>query len=82
MEGMMDYQHSAAIMQEAQIAYGRMAEPSAIYKPSLHIDGNQWVALYGEDLQNGVAGFGDSPDLAMDDFNKNWYRKLNIKKEV
>ena len=50
--------------------------PSAVYRPALSIDGNQWCALYGEDLQNGVAGFGSSPAEAMEDFNKNWYTKL------
>ena len=51
-------------------------EPSAIYRPSLGIDGNKWCALYGEDLMHGVAGFGHSPELAMADFNKNWRAKL------
>jgi len=30
-------------------------------------DGNQWCALYGEDLQSGIAGFGNTPFLAMAD---------------
>lgn len=30
-------------------------------------DGNQWCALYGEDLQAGIAGFGNTPFLAMAD---------------
>ena len=41
----------------------------------IFIDGNQWCALYGENLQDGTAGFGDSPDAAMRDFDKNWYTK-------
>lgn len=53
-----------------------MQEPSAIYRPSLSIDGNQWCALYGENLQDGVAGFGDSPALAISAFNKAWVQKL------
>jgi hypothetical protein len=48
------------------------AAPSAVYRPALKIDGNQWCALYGENLQDGVAGFGDSPEAAMQDFNKSW----------
>ena len=35
-------------------------------------DGNQWYFLLGEDLQSGVAGFGDTPYAAMIDFNKNY----------
>ena len=47
-----------------------------MWKPTLSIDGNQWCALYGEDLQNGVAGFGDSPELAMYAFDAAWGKKL------
>jgi hypothetical protein len=36
-------------------------------------DGNKWCVLYGENLQDGVAGFGDSPDLASRDFDRAWY---------
>ena len=45
-------------------------------KPTLKIDGNEWCALYGENIQDGVAGFGKSPALAMIDFDKNWTEKL------
>jgi len=44
----------------------------AILKPKLFKDGNQWCALYGKDLQEGIAGFGDTPRLAIYDFNKQW----------
>lgn len=50
--------------------------PSAVYRPTLSIDGNQYCALYGADLQSGVAGFGDTPDAAMADFDKNWRTPL------
>lgn len=53
-----------------------LARPSTIHKPKLVIDGNQWCALYGEDLHDGVAGFGDSPELAMADFDKEWHKKI------
>lgn len=39
-------------------------------RPRLFIDGNQWCALYGENIQEGVAGFGKSPELAAWDFDK------------
>lgn len=45
-------------------------------KPRMLIDGNKWCALYGENIQDGVAGFGDSPYEACMDFNTNWYAKL------
>ena len=52
------------------------ARPSAVFKPRLSIDGNQWCALYGENLQEGVAGFGASPEDAMWDFDRMWRAKL------
>jgi hypothetical protein len=52
------------------------ARPSAVFKPQLSVDGNQWCALYGNNLQEGVAGFGDSPANAMWDFDRNWSAKL------
>ena len=40
------------------------------------VDGDQWCALYGDDLQSGVAGFGDSPELAMQDFDAAFRKPL------
>ena len=51
-------------------------EPCNVYRPRLFIDGDKWCALYGENLQDGVAGFGDSPELAYADFNRAWAEKL------
>ena len=56
-----------------------MRTPSAIYRPEVYIDGDKWCALYGKDLQEGVAGFGDSPAEAMADFDKNWEQPLRSK---
>ena len=47
----------------------------AILKPQLSKDGNQWCVLYGENLQVGIAGFGDTPRLAIYAFNKEWDKK-------
>ena len=56
-----------------------LLRPSTLYKPRLFVDGDHWCALYGDDLQNGVAGFGKSPDLAYKDFDRNWLKKLDKK---
>lgn len=58
-----------------------MVLPSVLYRPKLSIDGNQWCALYGN-LHEGVAGFGDSPEAAMDDFNANWVRPIKASESV
>lgn len=39
-------------------------------------DGNQWCALFGENIQDGVVGFGDGPDAAMWAFDEAWREKL------
>lgn len=46
--------------------------PSVLMRPSLSIDGNQYCALYGDNLQDGVAGFGDTPEAAMRSFDLAW----------
>jgi Protein of unknown function (DUF1566) len=50
--------------------------PSVWYRPNLCIDGNKWCAFYGENIQEGCAGFGDSPAEAMADFDAEWVREL------
>ena len=49
---------------------------SNLLRPRLFIDGNMWCALYGENLQDGIAGFGKSPELAYLDFDKEWSKLL------
>ena len=72
-------QSASAIQFSMQNAAECYTEPSALYRPKLSIDGDQWCALYGDNLQDGVAGFGDSPSAAMLDFNKQWYAPLKPK---
>ncbi len=64
---------AAVEWQDREIELSRI---SMILKPHLSIDGNQWCALYGENLQDGVAGFGDSPDAAMRAFDEVWAAPL------
>lgn len=47
-----------------------------IFGAKLSIDGNQWCWLHGDNLQDGIAGFGKSPYLAALDFNKNFRSEL------
>lgn len=67
--------HAATMAGETwqQAAYDFM-RPSVLFRPALSIDGNKWCALYGDNLQDGVAGFGDSPDAAMRDFDTRWHK--------
>jgi len=49
---------------------------SMILRPRLSIDGDRWCALYGENPQDGVAGFGSSPDAAYRAFDTAWHASL------
>ena len=88
----MDHQHSEMIadaacheIQRAGYEWTNAAvhlmEPSVLYRPQLYVDGNQWCALYGKNIQDGVAGFGDSPQEAMVDFNKAFAASLTDTQE-
>ena len=57
------------------VAYER---PSIMLRPKIYIDGDKWCALYGENIQDGVAGFGDSPAKAFEDFDKNFHLNLEV----
>jgi len=73
----LDGSHAIALIQEAFIcaAYDQ-SRPSVLYRPKIAIDGPLWCALYGDNLQEGVAGFGESPAAAMLDFDRAWNEKL------
>ena len=45
-------------------------------RPAIYPDGDQWCVLYGANLQEGVAGFGDTPEKAAMDFDHNWKYQL------
>jgi hypothetical protein len=65
-----------SVREEFVSAAREMRRPSTLYRPELSIDGDQWRALYGDNLQESVAGFGDSPEEAYRDFDRGWYEKL------
>lgn len=50
-------------------------EPFTIYKPKIFPDGNQWCVLLGNNLQEGVTGFGDTPYEAVRNFNHNFHNQ-------
>lgn len=54
----------------------RAGSPSYMLRPKLSVDGNQWCALFGESIQDGLAGFGNSPEEAYADFDRAWSTKL------
>lgn len=64
-----NYMEMRQAFQEAQYA---LQAPHAIMRPKVFPDGDQWCALYGDDLQAGVAGFGKTPEGACAAFDHNW----------
>lgn len=60
------------IQQEVYRVSGAMTAPHVLMRPAIYPDGNQWCALYGEDLVRGVSGFGDTPAAAMAAFDTAW----------
>jgi len=61
---------------QAKIAWQEAAweqqRPSVVFKPILSRDGDMWCAMFGGNLQEGVAGFGDTPSRAMYAFDSAW----------
>lgn len=73
--------HAVVMAQEAvtQAAYEQM-RPAVVFKPRVFRDGNQWCALLGDNLQEGVCGFGDSPADATYAFDKEWNTPIKEQK--
>lgn len=48
----------------------------AMLKPKIFVDGDKWCVLLGENLQNGISGFGNTPYKAILDFNKAFHTPI------
>lgn len=60
------------LITEAQMNYWAAKQDLSLVeslKPSITKDGDQWCCLYGDNLQEGIAGFGDTPYQAILNFN-------------
>lgn len=68
----MDYEALTAESRHAAAIEAQEFNLVATLKPRIFIDGNMWCVLWGENLQDGIAGFGATPRLAVYDFNKAW----------
>ncbi len=66
--------NAGLMAQGAALEYTR---PCVLFRPTLGLDGDKWCALYGPNLAEGVAGFGDSPEAAMADFDRAWKASLS-----
>ena len=60
------------IVLQAMLTGEEMRRPSVLFRPTLSLDGNQYCALYGDNLMEGCAGFGATAQESMADFDRNW----------
>ena len=63
---------------EATEHFERM-RPFFLLRPTLSKDGNMWCFQLGS-MPESVVGFGDSPDEASREFDKDWYSKISDSK--
>lgn len=61
----------AAALDDAFAAAFKL-RPSIAIGARVFPDGDKWCALYGVNIQEGVCGFGDTPEKACEAFDKEW----------
>ena len=59
-----------------------MMRPFFLLKPKMFPDGNMWCALYGENLQEGVAAFGETPAKASVQFDIEWLNQKALQDKI
>lgn len=70
---MIDISNDAYLARMAMVeAAAFMAASHTRMRPRVFPDGTKWCALYGDDLMQGIAGFGDTPEEACAEFDKAW----------
>ena len=60
----------SSIAAQVEGAIERLGSFAVAYRLIPFRDGNQWCVLLGDDIQSGVAGFGDSPAKAISAFER------------
>lgn len=58
--------------QEANITEQARRAPHVLMRPRVFPDGDMWCALLGENLMEGVVGFGETPEKACAEFDAAW----------
>jgi len=63
--------HAAVLLLPAVVVKNKLKKNTKLNKPRLFLDEGAWCALLGNNLQDGICGYGDSPAEAMQDYEKN-----------
>ena len=66
--------HMCNHIQDGPAAMIEQTRPSAVFKPELYNCGDHWAAILGS-RRTGLVGIGDTPELAMKDFDDKWVGK-------
>lgn len=76
-------QHYATLEHEVKMeAYRNEADYKlfSMLMPQVSHDGNQYCILYGVNLHDGIAGFGDTIHEAIKDFNSRFHEQIKVLK--
>ena len=68
--------HMNSVGQELYEAAEKFNSFAVAYKLAPFRDGNQWCVLLGSNIQDGVAGFGDTPAKAIADFERQMHTPI------
>lgn len=71
-----DSMHSIYV--EIATTQERLQQPHVLMKAKVYKDGDKWCCLYGDNIEEGVAGFGDTPEEACTHFDNVWHEGFNI----
>lgn len=66
------HQVSYAIQLAVADIRDEMSRPSVLFRPTLGKDGDRYKMYYGVPELGGCVGFGETPEAASRDFDKNW----------
>jgi hypothetical protein len=66
-----------AAMQRMELYYmAYPGGPSAVQRPRLSMRGKMWTARLGSNLRDGIIGFGQTVEAALNDFDAKYLRAL------
>jgi hypothetical protein len=63
--------HAAVLLLPAVVVKNKLKKNTKLNKPRLFFDEGVWCALLGDNIQDEICGYGDSPADAMRDYEKN-----------
>lgn len=73
---MIDVSNDAYLARMAIVeAAAFQSAPHVLMRPRVFPDGTMWCCLYGDDLQTGVSGFGETPAAACQAFDVAWWNE-------